>query len=56
MDNGERRHIGDGVYVEYDGHGIMLKANDITVPTDMIYLEPEVAAELIKFIKTAGVA
>jgi hypothetical protein len=33
-------YIGDGVYVEYDGHGIALNANDATNPTDSIYLEP----------------
>ena len=47
-------YIGDGVYVEYDGSGIMLKANDHLDPTDTIYLEPEVLAALIRFAKRMG--
>lgn len=44
-------YIGDGVYVEFDGQGISLNANDPTNPTDSIYLEPEVCAGLMRFIK-----
>lgn len=44
-------YIGDGVYVEYDGYGIALNANDATNPTDSIYLEPEVCAGLLRFIQ-----
>mgnify|MGYP005839422769 CR=1 FL=1 len=42
-------YIGDGVYVEYDGFGIWLKANDPDLPTDQVYLEPEVLKELNSF-------
>lgn len=48
-------YIGDGVYTEFDGHGIMLKANDHLDPTDTIYLEPEVLIALIRFAKRMGV-
>jgi hypothetical protein len=44
-------YIGDGVYVEYDGFGIVLNANDATNPTDSIYLEPEVCSRRIRFIQ-----
>lgn len=47
-------YIGDGVYVEYDCGGIMLKANDHLDPTDTIYLEPEVLEALIRFAKRMG--
>jgi len=43
-------YIGDGVYAEYDGYGIWLKANIPT--TDEIYLEPEVIKALNKFYKS----
>ena len=42
-------YIGDGVYVEYDGYGIWLKANDHQFPTDQIYLEPSVLEALSRF-------
>ena len=42
-------YIGDGVYVEYDGFGIWLKANHHLHPTDKIYLEPEVYEALLRF-------
>jgi hypothetical protein len=42
-------YIGDGVYVEFDGYVITLKANDIHHPTDTIYLEPDVLAALNRF-------
>lgn len=47
-------YIGDGVYVEFDRGGIMLKANDHLDPTDTIYLEPYVLAALIRFAKRVG--
>lgn len=51
-----RDYIGDGVYVEYDGYAIWLKANDIDKPTDTICLEPEVIDALIRFRdRTKGV-
>jgi hypothetical protein len=43
-------YIGDGVYAEFDGYGIWLKANVPT--TDEIYLEPEVLKALNRFYKS----
>jgi len=31
------RYLGDGVYAEYDGFHIILKANDLKTPTDTIF-------------------
>jgi hypothetical protein len=42
-------YIGDGVYVEYDGFGIILRANDPNFPSDTIYLEPNVITDLNTF-------
>jgi hypothetical protein len=41
-------YLGDGVYAEFDGFGIWLRAND---PADehAIFLEPEVLAALNRF-------
>ena len=35
-------YLGVGVYAEFDGYGIWLKANNHENPTDKIYLEPSV--------------
>ena len=44
-------YLGDGVYVEYDGFGFMLLANDHENPTDKVYLEPEVLKALNGFVE-----
>lgn len=44
-------YIGDGVYVHFDGCGIELRANDHELPSDRIYLEPEVLAALLRFVE-----
>jgi len=47
-------YIGDGVYVEYDGYGYWLLANDHLEPTDRIYLEPDVLKALNNFATRIG--
>lgn len=47
----KKDYIGDGVYVEYDGYGITLKANSPDAPTDTIYLEPFVLTNLQNFVQ-----
>lgn len=44
-------YIGDGVYVEYDGLGVWLLANNPHIPTDKIYLEPSVLKALNRFFE-----
>jgi hypothetical protein len=44
-------YIGDGVYVVWDGFGIELRANNPDMPTDVIYLEPEVLNSLNRFMQ-----
>jgi hypothetical protein len=41
------RHIGDGVYVSFDGYQLWLAANDHR--NRVIALDPSVLAELIRF-------
>jgi len=46
-------YLGDGVYAIFDGFGIWLHANDHEVPTDRVYLEPDVFRALLEFEKTS---
>ena len=48
-------YLGDGVYVEYDGFGIMAKSNDHLNPTDTVYFEPWVLQAFIRFAERMGV-
>jgi hypothetical protein len=43
------QYIGDGVYATWDGFHIILSANSLTTPTDVIYLEPDILESLNKF-------
>jgi hypothetical protein len=45
-------YLGDGVYAVWDGIGLELRANSHKLPTDTIYLEPEVIFELNTFYQT----
>ncbi len=46
----KKRYIGDGVYVQYHGPGILLTTEDGIRTTNTIVLEPEVLYELERFI------
>lgn len=48
-------HLGDGVYVAFDGWGLVLHANDHKDPTDRIYLEPEVMRALVRKAEKEGI-
>ena len=50
MDKDEVRHIGDGVYVKYDGYHLVLMANSHYRPTDTIYLDHYVRSELSRIL------
>ena len=48
MSDDDTVYIGDGVYAEpIDGYGIWLMANDAKDPTDKIFLEDFVLAQLV---------
>ena len=44
-------YLGDGLYVDFDGYQLCLKANDPYCPTDRVYLEPKVWENLVKFVE-----
>jgi hypothetical protein len=44
-------YLGDGCYVSFDGYQLALKANHHEYPTDVVYLEPQVWENLVKFVE-----
>lgn len=52
----EKRYLGDGVYIQWDGNHFVLTSEDGTPHIlDTIYLEPEVMVALIQYEKNAYV-
>ena len=50
----DKRYLGDGVYIVFDGVHFILTTEDGTpVPTNTIYLEPEVMFALLDYEKDA---
>lgn len=45
-------YLGDGLYLYFDDYGWELRANDPVMPTDVVYLEPEVMASLIQRVSS----
>jgi hypothetical protein len=47
-------YMGDGVYIQFDGYGYILRANHHSEDscTDQIYIEPDVLKKIINFDKT----
>ena len=53
----DKEYLGDGVYVAYDGNGLIVTTEDGIRETNRIYLEPEVWARLLLVVKSlAGAA
>lgn len=52
--SGEFEHIGDGIYITYDGTRIVLNANSHDNPTDTVYLEREVFITMITYLTRIG--
>jgi hypothetical protein len=48
----KRRYLGDGVFADFDGHHIVLTAEDGIQVTNRVYLEPGVFAALVKYQAT----
>ena len=46
-----KQYLGDGVYVDFNGHLIMLTAVDLQGKTNTIYLEPHVYEALTDYVK-----
>ena len=49
-----KAYLGDGVYVENDGFGVWLTAEDGIKVTDRIYLEPSVFRALEGYVNPPG--
>jgi hypothetical protein len=49
MADRKKEYLGDSVYAEFDGHGIILTTDNGEGPSNMIYLELEVLDELNRF-------
>jgi hypothetical protein len=47
-----RKYLGDGAYVDFDGFGLILTAENGIEATDTIYLEPEVWIALKNYVKS----
>ena len=49
-----KKYIGDGVYIEMEPNGMIVLTTEEGdgLPTNTIYLEPEVYTELFTFIET----
>jgi len=45
------RYLGDGVYALWDGFGVWLHVGSHDAPTDKVYLEPAVIADLMRFYR-----
>jgi hypothetical protein len=49
-----REYLGDGLYVELDGHQLKLVASDGIRDHDTVYLEPSTFAALVDYVKRIG--
>jgi len=48
-DPSKETYLGDGLYARFDGSGVWLLAEDPLIPTNRVYLEPEIYEALTKF-------
>jgi hypothetical protein len=51
MSDIQKTYLGDGLYAEFDGYMLTLKANSADHPSDTVFIEPAVWNALVKFIK-----
>jgi hypothetical protein len=47
----QKVYLGDGAYVQWDGNGLMLTAENGIVATDTVYLEVEVISSFLRYLK-----
>ena len=46
----QKAYIGDSVYIEFDGRGIILTTENGLGPSNTIYMEPEVVNSFLAFL------
>lgn len=51
----DKTYVGDGVYAEFDGFGIVLTTEDGVSVSNMIYLEPDVLRAINRYAGRYGV-
>jgi hypothetical protein len=44
-------HLGDGLYVKFDGYSVDLMANSHSNPTDRVCFEPRVLGAFIAYVE-----
>lgn len=54
METSNKVYLGDGVYCEDDGHGIILTTENGIEASNTIYLEREVLDKLLSFVFSQG--
>jgi hypothetical protein len=45
----DKRYLGDGVYADYDGYGVVLTTENGITTTNRIVLEPEIIIEVERY-------
>lgn len=52
----DKEYLGDAVYCEFDGHHVVLTAENGISTTNTIWLEPDVLGRLEDFVKRLRIA
>ena len=52
MNKEESVYLGDGLYADFDGYQIALKANDPRNPSDVVYLNESTLTNFLSYIET----
>ena len=47
----KKRYLGDAVYVDFDGYGLVLTTEDGVSETNRIVLEPEIYYALVAYVQ-----
>lgn len=50
----DKQYLGDGAYVDFDGFGLVLTAENGITATDRIVLEPPVWRALVRYARALG--
>ncbi len=46
-----KQYLGDGVYVDFDGYGLIITTENGIETTNQIILEPEVYGSLLNYVR-----
>lgn len=48
----KKQYLGDGLYAEFNGYQIILKANNEISPSDVVYMDDSVVESFLHFIES----